>query len=101
MVQVQVNCAAFVLAVLQSAEGRHMTAAQTTHFTTCRCCCFCCSCCLPCCCLTCQAISTFLKQMSLTHQELLARKQLVDLVVGYHFIPGALPGKARTGQLLL
>jgi hypothetical protein len=42
-----------------------------------------------CLCVLLQAINAFVKQMSLSGQEFMSRKQLVDLVVSYHFIPGA------------
>lgn len=37
---------------------------------------------------TTQAINAFLKEMGLTADELLARPQLVDAILSYHFIPG-------------
>jgi hypothetical protein len=41
-----------------------------------------------CYCVLLQAINAFVKQMSLSGKEFMSRKQLVDLVVSYHFIPG-------------
>jgi hypothetical protein len=35
-----------------------------------------------------QALNTFVQQMSLSGKEFMSRKQLVDLLVSYHFIPG-------------
>jgi hypothetical protein len=37
---------------------------------------------------TVQAIEAFLSSMSLTKQEFVSRKALVDLVLAYHLIPG-------------
>jgi hypothetical protein len=37
-----------------------------------------------------QAINAFVKQMSLSGKEFMSRKQLVDLMLSYHFIPGEL-----------
>lgn len=35
-----------------------------------------------------KALNEFVKQMSMSGKEFMSRKQLVDLVVSYHFIPG-------------
>lgn len=35
-----------------------------------------------------QAVAEFLQRMHFTEKEFLANKQLLDLVVAYHFIPG-------------
>jgi hypothetical protein len=47
-----------------------------------------CSCCLSFC-APLQAVNSFLYEMGLTFEQLLARPVLVDLILSYHTIPGA------------